>query len=180
MDWRHGRMSGRTVRGSLIPVNAGWHTPFCGVAVLLLTACSARWYGRLIDKAHISAGPLELLCKATWTYLERFQALILHLPEAGHKTGYWVWLGAVVKVCCRGRRWGEWAEDVSFHFGFTCYKNRFMVSFLPFTWKCYLLILERRLCLFPVRGFDKGPGLLDAKLGKQSISGKSARMYSQS
>ena len=30
-------------------------------------------------------------------------------------------------LCCRG----EWAEDVSSTLGFTCYKNRFMVSFLP-------------------------------------------------
>ena len=101
MDWKRAfaRMSGRTVCGSLIPINARW------IIHLTVGHCcpsSVRWYGSLADKTHISAGPLELLCKATWTYLERFQALVLHLPEAGQKTGYWVWLGAVVKVCCEG------------------------------------------------------------------------------
>jgi len=38
------------------------------------------------------------------------------------------------------------------------------------------------LCLFPVRGFDKGPGLLDAKLGKETehLREKCPWTYSQS
>ena len=78
-------------------------------------------------------------------------------------------MGAVVQV----RGGGEWAEGVSSSLGFTCHKNRFMVSVLPLLENVICLYLKVRLCLFPVRGFDKGPGLLDAKVGKRSISGKS-------
>ena len=57
-----------------------------------------------------------------------------------------------------------------------------MVPFLPLLESVIYLYLRVRLYLFPVRGFDKGPGLLDAKLGKETehLREKCPWTYSQS
>ena len=70
---------------------------------------------------------------------------------------------------------GGWDEDVSSTISFTCLQWS-----LPSHYSKVLFVylyLSVRLHLFPMRGFDKGLSLLDAKLGKESISGESAHVH---
>lgn len=135
-------------------------------SVATYSPSSARWYGRLADKAHISAGPLELLkpLELIWNAL-----LLIICLRLGIKLATGCGWGLLSRSAVKGGGGNGLKMSLPLWLLPVTKTGLWSLSFL--TWKCYLLILESEIVLVSVRGFDMGPGLLDATR-KQSISGK--------